>query len=324
MKNLILPFILLLTFVFSCRSENDEMLEKKVASYDVYVSGKDNGQLCYWKNGIQHILNYNLPANENPSKIFIDNNDIYVKGRYGYWKNGNYTTYHQAAGLPSPSIIDIFDFYVKNGNIYFVGYLFVNVSSATIYEFCYWQNGMKNLLFTDNSTYNDQCTITEFNSDVYIGANKKINGVKTGGYFKNTTFYPLHNAVSSPQNTFVVSNENNVYFSSLYFYKNLVSGIETTFTPTSTTGNYQPTLDLNDVYINGGFNAYYKNANIINDIHPSEVYIPELKVVDGNIYMIRTDPNATQFKLFINGVVSQIIVNSNFDSHYNNITVVKN
>ena len=182
MRNLILPFLLLLTLVFSCKENDDGMLEKNVASYDVYVSGRKNGQLCYWKNGIQYNIANGSVLENNPTKVFVDGNDVYIKGRYGYWKNGNYTTYQQAAGVTDPSGIDVYDFYVKNGNIYFVGYVLTNVSSSTIYDFCYWKNGIKNLLFTDNSGYNNRCTITEFNSDVYIGANKKINGILTGGW----------------------------------------------------------------------------------------------------------------------------------------------
>ncbi|WP_312346010.1 hypothetical protein [Chryseobacterium binzhouense] len=116
MRNLILPFILLLALIFSCRENETEDLEQKNASYDVYISGKDNGDLCYWKNNVKYILNYNLPIGENPTKIFIDNNNVYVKGRYGFWKNGNYTTYKQELGTPFN--VDIFDMYVKNGNLF--------------------------------------------------------------------------------------------------------------------------------------------------------------------------------------------------------------
>lgn len=324
MRNLILPFILLLTFVFSCRENDiDEGLEQKNASYDVYISGKDNGDLCYWKNNVKHLLNYTLASNETPTKIFIDNNDVYVKGRYGYWKNGNYTTYRQASGVPSQSTVDVFDFHVKNGDIFFVGYTRSNISSSSPAEFCYWKNGTKYLLFTAMSTYNDWCTLTVFNSDIYIGANKEINGVITGGYFKNTVFYPLANALSSPQHTFVISNDNHVYFSSIFFYKNLSTGIETSIIPTTSTRNYQPALDLNDIYINGGIDAYYKNSTFINSQNLSKPIILDLKVMDQNIYMIRKDPNNIEFKAYINNVETQTIQNLNFDSSFNSITVIK-
>jgi len=324
MKNLILPFVLLLTFVFSCReSDFDEGLEKKTASYDVYISGIDNGDLCYWKNNVKHLLNYNLAPNEAPTKIFIDNNDVYVKGRYGYWKNGNYTTYRLASNIPSQSTIDIFDFHVDNGDVYFVGYTWTNISSSTPAEFCYWKNGSKNLLFTSMTTHNDFATITVFNSDVYIGANKEVNSTITGGYFKNFVFNPLTNATSLPQHTFVVSNDNHVYFSSIFFYKNLITGIETPITPTTYTRRYQPTLDLNDVYINGEMDTYYKNSTLINTSNSSKPIIVDLKVMDQNIYMIRKDPNNIEYKFYINNVETQSIQNLNFDSSFNNITVVK-
>lgn len=326
MKTLILLFLFLMTLFVSCTNDNldSESLEKKTNSYDVYVSGKENTQLCYWKNGIKHTISNNS-LEYNPSKIFISGNDIYIKGRYGYWKNGNYTTYYQAANLTNQSGIDIFDFYMKNGNIYFVGYTWlINNPAPDKYEFCYWKNGVKTFLFKDSSTYNDQCTITEFNSDVYVGANKKISGTTTGGYFKNTAFQPLFNSVALPQKTFVVSNENNICFSSIYFYKNLLTGVETTFTPTTTTVNYTPALDANDVYINGGVDAYYKNANLITTFTLSKPIIKDLKVMDHNIYMIRTDPNDMEYKVYVNDVETQSIQNLNLGSSFNNITVIKN
>ncbi|MBB4806005.1 hypothetical protein HNP38_001277 [Chryseobacterium defluvii] len=327
MKTLILPLLFLLTFFISCR-DNDiaETLEKQVASYDVYVSGKESGQLCYWKNGIKHNI-ANNSIDHVPSKIYISGNDVYIKGRYGYWKNGNYTTYYQAAGLTNQSVIDIFDFYVKNGNIYFVGYTWVfNSSVADKYEFCYWKNGVKTLLFKDISTYNDICTITEFNSDVYVGAVKKENGIYESGYFKNTTFYPLFSSpTSGPQSTNVVSNNDNIYFSTLLFYKNLQTGNQVNIPPLPSGYHSSniPALDQNDLYNNGSQDYYYKNGNLISSPNFSKPIIKDLKVMDQNVYMIRTDPNDTEFKVYINNVETQTIQNVNFGSGFNNITVVK-
>ncbi|MBK1897487.1 hypothetical protein [Chryseobacterium paridis] len=315
-----LPFLLILGFFISCKSDDAEMLEQKTNSYDVYVSGKENNQFCYWKNGIKHNIATNS-SESNPSKVFVSGNEVYIKGRYGYWKNGNYTTYYQAAGMTSSDVIDIFDFYVKGGNIYFVGYTWQPTNPAPDkYEFCFWKNGVKTLLFKDTFTYNDNCTITEFNSDVYVGAQKKLSGNTNQGYFKNTTFYPI--TTSSQNFTEIISNENNVYFTSFNFYKNLITGVQTSFTPTPTTGGYLPALDLNDVYINGRTGIYYKNSNLIYSSSPSPI-IRDLKVTDQNIYMVRSTLNNTEFKIYINNVETQAIQNTNFDSAFNNITVVK-
>lgn len=328
MKNIFLPFILLLTFVFSCReNDNEEILEKKNQSYDVYVSGVNNGNLCYWKNTVQHTLNYTSMQPENPSKIIVDNNNVYVKGRYGFWKNGNYTTYRQLAGIPNQATIDIFDFFVKNDDIYFVGYTWTTISSSTPAEFCYWKNNVKNLLFTDLGTYNDMCTITVLNSDVYVGAIKSINGLLVGGYFKNNNFFPLANAQTSPQITNVVSKDGNIYFSSESFFKNLQTNVETTFTPLNNPNIgyilYPSCLDGNNLYINCKYDSYYKNATLINNINSSLNIIEDLNVTDQNIYMIRTNVNNFEYKLYINNIEAQTIQNNNFNSSFNNITVVK-
>lgn len=318
MKTLILPFLFLLITVVSCKTDNSEILEK-TNSYDVYVSGKENGQFCYWKNGVQHNI-ANNSSESNPSKIFISGSDVYIKGRYGYWKNGNYTSYSQAASMTSLDVIDIFDFYVKNGNIYFVGYTWQNSNpDPNKYEFCYWKNGLKTFLFKDASTYNDGCTITEFNNDVYVGARKRnSSGGYDKGYFKNITF----NLITTLGNDYtnVISNETNVYFTSMDTYKNLITGVQTNFFPTPTTGSYQPALDHDDVYINGRVAAYYKNSNYITSASPA-VIINDLKVTDQNIYMVRS--NTAYYKVYINDVESQSISNVN-NSSFNNITVIKN
>ncbi|MCY0978119.1 hypothetical protein PGH12_17320 [Chryseobacterium wangxinyae] len=68
MKNLILPFLLILTLVFSCRSEDYGLLEKKVNSYDVYVGGTENLQVCFWKNNQKTIL----PGGDNLNGVQIE------------------------------------------------------------------------------------------------------------------------------------------------------------------------------------------------------------------------------------------------------------
>lgn len=325
MRNLIIPFIILLTFVFSCRENETESLEQKNASYDVYISGKDNGDLCYWKNNVKHILNYNLPIGENPTKIFIDNNNVYVKGRYGFWKNGNYTTYKQELGTPFN--VDIFDMYVKNGNLFLVGYTTINVGSSFLSEFCYWKNSVKNSLYTDTYTYNDQCTITEFNSDVYVGANKRENGVYKSGYFKNTTFHSLFSSLTlASMSTNVISDNDNVFFSTHEFYKNLNTNIQVNIPfllPNGYYGTNEPTIDGNDFYNNANYDYFLKNGNFIYNPNSSKPLIKDLKVVDQNIYTIRHDPNNIEFKVYINNIETQSIQNLNFDSSFNNITVIK-
>lgn len=320
MKTLILPFLFLLAFLVSC-GQDEEVSVQKTNSYDVYVSGKENSHFCYWKNGTKHNIT-DIPAESAPSEIFVDANDVYVKGRYGYWKNGNYITYAQAAGTTSQDVIDIFDLFVKNGNVYFAGYTWQTNNPATDkFEFCYWKNGAKILLFKDSSTYNDNCSITEFNNDVYVGAQKNTSGIMNHGYFKNNVFYPV--ATGYQYITEVVSNETNVYFSSLFYYKNLISGLQTNFTPTPTSGSYKPALDQNDVYINGRFAMYYKNSVAIAFTSPFPI-IQDMKVTDQNVYMIRNNFNNTEYKVFINDVETQSLQNVNSASSFNNIAVVKN
>lgn len=310
MKTL-LSFLFLLTFIFSCRENNTEELEKTVASYDVYIAGRENNQSCYWKNGQKT----NLPPSVYiPRKIIAENNHVYIAGRIPtvpmnyqtFWKDGIRFDLDQYLNVPVTNVPQIFDFYVKNGDIYLLGQA-TNLNPATPsqrFEFCYWKNGVKTILFTDEFTQNDSGSITVHDSKVYVSAHKKINGVTNFGYFINTTFYPLNTNYTYRNG--IASNNSNLYLygtGATLFYRNLLSNIQTPILSPSVGAIDKIILDNNDVYLQSK-NKYYKNGSEVLITDPQYNLIQEMKVLDQNIYMIRYNDNGEQ-KVFINNVEIQ-------------------
>lgn len=247
----------------------------------MYIAGRENSKACYWKNTIKT----DLTGGENlvPLEIKEENNNVYVTASMGitptsfksvhyFWKNGTKTEIKQYLGIPSGAQNDITAFSVKNGDLYFAGYV-ENLSPANPnqrYELCYWKNGVKTLLH--QSPYIPSAEGLFINdSDVYVSALIVDNNQNVDrGYFKNTTF----NSLGQPNYVFNFAKNNNglhILFqkNAKYYSKNITSNTETTI------GNYAITLpfygkitsdagsnDLYTTYYNQG-NDYFKNSSIV-------------------------------------------------------------
>lgn len=342
MKTFILPFILLLTFVFSCReSDIDEGLEKKNVSYDVYVAGSENNKAAYWKN---NTINY-LSGGDNiiAEKIIVENNNIYVFARESFWKNNTRFDLYSYLGVPpnnNPliSLLDVKSFYVKNNDVYVVGSIRGPVSMASgvatyTIEHCYWKNGVKNVLFTNtgSNTGGFLTGMTIYNNDIYIPATKFITSSNWQlGYFKNGVYTSLNFGSCLGIN----SNSNGVFMAihdqNYYYYKNLLAD---TNHFTTTDQKTEVVLDNNDIY-SFNKNIYFKNGNAIyiNNLNGYNEII-DLKVVDSKTYMIcemfqQTGSLDIAYKVFINGIETQQIThtanNVNLGGSFNSIFVVPN
>lgn len=148
-----------------------------ISNHDVYISGSDNGNAVYWKNGIETVLTGGTLA----TGIQVTNNNVVcvsgemsVSAGHGgyntyavYWKNGNRTN------LGSGNASDIA---VQDTDVYVVGY---QAGKAV-----YWKNGIKTELSSNNSSANK---IIISGSDLYIAGTD--NGAK---YWKNGVLYPLN------------------------------------------------------------------------------------------------------------------------------------
>ena len=342
MRNLILPFILLLTFVFSCRENDaDEGLEQKNTTYDVYVAGSDNNKACYWKNNVLTYLTNG--DNIKAEKIIVENNNIYVFAAESFWKNNVKSNLYTYLGVPSNnnpliSLLEVKSFYVKDNDIYVVGSIRgpVNLASGVAtytIEHCYWKNGVKNVLFanTGSSTGGFLSDITIHNNDIYIAATKFITSSNWQlGYFKNG----IYTAVNSGSFLGINSNSSGVFIGIFdqnnSYYKDLITNTDHYMT---TNVKAKVVLDNNDIY---SFyqNTYYKNGNAININNPNGYNdIKDLKVVNNKTYMIcemfhQMNSLDIAYKVYINGVENQQIThtanNVNLGGSFNSIYVVEN
>ncbi|KIC63616.1 hypothetical protein [Chryseobacterium taiwanense] len=355
MKNLILPFILLLTFVLSCSDNTtDEVLEKKNTSYDVYIAGRENSKACYWKNNVKTDLTNG--DNINPLEIIVQNNNVYVTGTNGstptalkpihyFWKNGTRYEIKQYLNLPNTGLSEITSFTVNNDDIYFSGYVENPAATSNFdkYELCYWKNSVKTILYKSQYTPSAEgiaATNSTIGTDVYVSARITDNNQNTDrGYFKNTTF----NSLNQPTYVFNFTKNNDglhlLFQKNASFYsKNLSTNVETLIGfyshPVPIFGKIASdihTSDLYTIYYNQG-NSYYKNTATVTPNFSTLAYIQDLFVLNNNIYIIKySNTNNTTYngKVFINGVETQTITSTqnssqNFTGTFNAIYVVEN
>lgn len=350
MKNFILPFLLLLLFNISCENQ-DELLESKAASYDVYVAGKENNMACYWKNGVKTDLS--AGTGFKAQKIIVNNSDIYILGtdqnaitngiNYYYWKNNVKHAVAQDLGLQLNTASDFYfsmsDFFIKNGDVYVAG-LMKNpaaTNSQDQYQYCYWKNGIKTVVFSQSS-YSTSATFHVIGSDIYVPLTSNlVNSPSTSwdfGYYKNGvyTFVGANSNFSGIHETggltkMLVSNHTN----QTVYYKDLNSGAVTA-APSfiNFSGNkYSTYTDGNNHYYIGR-SDYYKN----NTQHPMFApgnnfkFLDDFKVSDDHIYKIlHTDDNSgVNYKIYVNDVVVLSTQNpaSSINTEFSSLAVVPN
>jgi hypothetical protein len=162
-----------------------------VSGNDVYVCGNDNGYACYWKNGVEIVLN-SLPGTlyGTANSITVSGTDIFIagdlndnSGRTAYatfWKNGtpifldSDTTYSTANCI-----------YLSGKDIYICGLVENNG-----YRAIYWENGIPDILTTSSSIAS---SIVVSNNDVYVCGEELIGDAYSSTYWKNgvaTDFAP--------------------------------------------------------------------------------------------------------------------------------------
>lgn len=349
MKNLILLFVLFLMFVFSCRENNiDEGLEKKNTSYDIYVAGRENNEACYWKNTVKTSLNNG--DNLVPLEIAVENNNIYITGSTEinpvsyktinyFWKNNIRSDIKQYLSIPTAAQSNITAFAVKNGDIYFAGYVenLTTTSSLDRYELCYWKNGAKTILH--KSQYISSAEGIYVDSDVYVSALVVDNNQNIDrGYFKNLVF----NSLSQSNYVFNFAKTNSGLHilyqkNAKFYYKNITSGTETLIgdyaLPISSLKKLVSDKVTGDLYTlyNFGSYQYYKNSTLVTPNFSQLPNIQDIFALDNKIYMIKYDVQNGIYtgKVFINGVETQNISSNqngtvNYIGTFNAIFVEEN
>jgi hypothetical protein len=343
MRNFILPFILLLTFVISCTDNGiEETLEKNVASYDVFIAGSDNNKATYWKNNILNHLNNG--DNIIGEKIIVENNNIYILGssagtssNYYFWKNNTRQDLRQYLGIPTLSPYRILDMAIDDDNNFFIGYYDTFSPIAHLrYEFCIWKNGVKTVLNTSSDIIYTSSKINIFNHQTYVSAitNSIASGFQSG-YYIGTTFYSIPN-VSWVCNFSENSTGINFLYirDGKYYYRNLSTNIESAVGnqnyPNLMEGKIISETNSNDLYVIGYLhlqNIYYKNNNLTTfSPDPNYSNIKDMFVLDNNLYLIKHQANPYSSKVYINNIETQNITNSSTSTNntFNSIYVVQN
>ncbi|MCS3870813.1 hypothetical protein J3D55_003729 [Chryseobacterium ginsenosidimutans] len=328
MKTLILPFLFLLTFVFSCKTDDSEILEKNVASVDLYIAGAENNQACYWKNGQKVILQNGTGL--YATQIIVQNNNVYVYGamtsEYNsgltskhlyFWKNGvKYNLDEYLQDVPDPSPDNNFGIsskmIVENGNTYFCGY-FVNFNplpNQGIYSYYFWKNGIKTLIAGNNEiTFPGSYNL--INNEIYLGIRKNYQSnpiTWDTGFYKNNTYFPL--ATDSHILNFYKDANNDIYayYRNLFTNQKYLKNIQTNSfvaIPSNPPGEIVDVIfDGNDKYYIGD-NFYYKNNVLVMFNDPNGFNrIRGFMVKDNQIYTIRYKDGASI------GVLAKVFINN--------------
>lgn len=329
MKTLSTLFLILL--LFSCRQDDSEVLEKNIASVDLYAAGAENNQACYWKNGQKNIL-----PNGNglyAQQIIVENNNVYVYGgmtseyledstsKHLYlWKNGtryNLDEYLQDVPDPSPnSNFSIFSkMIIENGNIYFCGFIknlnpLPNQGSVTYY---FWKNGIKTMI-SDSNEITMSGGYSLINDKIYLSVrkNQQYDPITwETGFYKNEIYFPLTNDSHIrnfyKDNTGIYAYIKNILTGEMYF-KNVETNTTLQF-PSNPPGEIIDIVwDGNDKYYIGE-NFYYKNNTLVQINDPSGYnLIRQFKIKDQQIYTIRYKEAPTTgylAKVFINNIEVQ-------------------
>lgn len=339
MKTLYFYISILLFAVISCDSGNEELIEKN-NSYDLYISGKENNEACYWKNSMKTILPNG--QNLNAKKVIIENSDVFVYGsdnynNFYYWKNGVKTSVNTILGLQENTnsniqLNAISGILYENGNVHIAGVI-PNpnaTSTADLYQFCYWKNGIKTILQNQTTIGEAGAGIYKFNNDIYIPAKRIISTFPTqnweAGIFKNGQYNFVKNNVnfqatftSSTGLKFLFTTGTDNYVSDISF------NVTTLLTPFSPQFIKFLNSDNNDMYyvVNNG---YYKNSNLtsLNGLNINA--IEDFTTSNGNTFYLGLDDlvgNPTpKNKIFVNNIEIQSIPKSNVAS-FNSITVVQ-
>jgi hypothetical protein len=254
-------------------------------STDVYIAAVDNGDLTYWKNGVEYVLGRAAPGFYGTvNGVAVIDTDVYVSGYVGdtavYWKNGK-ENYLAPFNLGNEVVTSMT---TSGTDIYIVGY----EGRSDGNQLVYWKNGVKTVVEKSPMLYTS-ASITVSGSDVYVAATiQSQTSTDTAVYWKNgirTTLaapYAYASAIGIAGADIIIAGSFN---GAPVYWKN---GVMKTLPYTHDSGAYAIGISVNDIYITGvdnGNAVYWKNgtefilgggaANAI-AINGSDVYITGL------------------------------------------------
>ncbi|MGP1561581.1 MAG: hypothetical protein ACTTIC_05770 [Helicobacteraceae bacterium] len=175
--------------------------ETKNVEYDIYVAGKYNNKVVYWKNSVETNVTDGT-TNKNVTSMAVSaSGDVYLAGySYGetgmgkalYWKNGS------EFELTSENQDNKATSVVTNGDDFYISGLHKEIGGNA--KSVYWKNGKGGEVVLNSEWGSSANAIAFCNGHVYtagfIDANDGSNNTKIG-YWKDSTFTTYTTLASS-------------------------------------------------------------------------------------------------------------------------------
>jgi hypothetical protein len=289
-------------------------------SANIYIVGKDNGYIYYWKNGYKISLGTTIGNSGNANAVAVSDTDVYVVGRNGYnaklWKNGVLTNLENSSFTADPKAITIVgnDVYiagydytngqivmwkngvrsvVANGGPYTYDGMGMGVSGNDVYicgnimQHAYvWKNGVPTKLSDSSSSFVSGLFIA--GTDVYISGRENGKAV----YWKNGVKTALSSSLESYANAIAVSGTDvyvvgNEPWATAVYWKNGVKNVLVTSVSGYASANAIKILD-SDVYIVGtiGGNSFPADVCWKNGVRHNVSLTPDNNFTTGEAYGI--------------------------------------
>lgn len=301
MKKAISLFLIVITLI-NCENNDDfETTSINQNSVDVYVTGKYNGNSCYWKNNQLVVLDDGGISNSIAEKIVVSGSDVHVLGntRYLnalYWKNGVLIDLNSQLNPNNEPFFQINDMYIDGNDVYFCG----NIGNYTTREICYWKNDVKTTI-SSNDNGSAYSMLVSNNELYFIVQNNLGRGYYKNGVFTDETDYcALYGLRKINNEVYLFGTKDNTSTGSNYqgYYKNLTTGNSTYLSNTEYVRNLNG--DNNNLYFDNGSN-FYTNNTLTTFFYSGVTGIIDFKIVNNNSYILSIeDTSDVNFYLDIN------------------------
>ncbi len=184
--------------------------QPSVSFVGIYISGNENGEACYWKNGLKQKLNISSSGYHINTSIAVSGSDVYVAGgevpdvfpdgptTAKYWKNGSEVVLGKELYSSANSIA------VVNNDVYVAGSEAKLWNSSVVAK--YWKNGQA-VSLTNGSKNASANSIVVVGGNVYV-AGREGNVAK---YWKNGQAISLTNGATDATASSIVVVGEDVY-----------------------------------------------------------------------------------------------------------------
>ncbi|MCB0745684.1 MAG: hypothetical protein KDC67_17405, partial [Ignavibacteriae bacterium] len=195
------------------------------------------------------------------------------------------------------------DMYIDGNDVYFCGH----IGNYTTKEICYWKNGVKTTLSSNDS--GSAYLMLVSNNELYFTAQSNSGrGYYKNGVFTDETYYCAIYGLSKINNeVYLYGMKDSSLTGSNYqgYYKNLTTGISTYVSNVEIIRNLNG--DNNNLYFNDGINFYTNNIPTT-FFYSGVTGIIDFKIVNNNSYILSIeDTSDVNFYLDINNTNSMQI-----------------